>query len=109
MSVFLFVYQEEKKKKTITVLIRIDATWQSHPATNISRFNVHFLHPSTHMYLSFNDFDTYSKLPGTKPPFKDSEVVDEQAATEGIFYVQTNQPAPQEPPHLQMGHHKFSF
>lgn len=59
--------------------------------------------------LVWHTFDTYSKLPGTKPPFKDSEVVDEQAATEGIFYVQTNQPAPQEPPHLQMGYHKFSF
>lgn len=46
---------------------------------------------------------TYSELPGSKPPLKDSEVVDEQAATEGVLHVQTDQPAKQQPPHLQQG------
>lgn len=37
-----------------------------------------------------NCFSTYSKLPGTKSPFEDSKVVDEQAAAEGILDIQTH-------------------
>lgn len=44
-----------------------------------------------HKYFFFpqgkNCFNTYSKLPSPKPPFKDSEVVDEQAAAEGILDI----------------------
>lgn len=32
-------------------------------------------------------FGTYGKLPGAEPPLKDSEVVDEQTATEGVLHV----------------------
>lgn len=46
-------------------------------------------------------FGTYGKLPGAKPPFKDPEVVNEQAATESVLHVQIDQPATQQTPHLQ--------
>lgn len=45
--------------------------------------------------------NTYSKLPGAKPPLKDSKVVNQQAAAEGVLHVQTDQPAAQQPPNLQ--------
>jgi hypothetical protein len=50
--------------------------------------------PSTHC-------KTYSKLPGAESPLKDAEVVDEQAAAEGVLQIQTDQPAAGPPPHLR--------
>lgn len=47
--------------------------------------NLYSVCPS--MHSSFNGYGTYSKLPGAKPSLKDSEVVDEQAATEGVLHV----------------------
>lgn len=44
---------------------------------------------------------TYGKLPGAKPPLEYSEVIDEQAATERVLHIQTDQPATQQPPKLQ--------
>lgn len=44
---------------------------------------------------------TYSKLPGSKPSLENSKVVNQQAAAEGVLHIQADQPATQQPPHLQ--------
>lgn len=54
------------------------------------------------LYVSVSGSGTHSKLPGPKPPLKDSEVVDEQAATEGVFDIETDQSTAKEPPNLHM-------
>lgn len=69
--------------------------------------SISLLYQST--YLHDPCFCTYSKLPGAKPPLKDSEVIDEQAAAERVLHIQTDQPAAKQPPHLQHeGEHSYT-
>lgn len=81
----LFTKATEEEIKNIFILFI--PSGQSSSAKNICKFIKYARCASIYMYSSFNGYGTYSKLPGTKPPLKDSEVVDEQAATEGIFHV----------------------
>lgn len=86
----LLLFMKAAEEEINIIFITLNTSGQSSSARNICKFIKCVLCPSIYtysMYSSFSGFGTYSKLPGTKPPFKDSEVVDEQAATEGIFHV----------------------